>query len=144
MSKMLPIALMLTLLCSCIAPGIHKAVYNDDLVQVGHFVDLGKVNERQGSLNRTPLLLAAYYGNTEMAQYLCNHGADVNATDIKGQTALIYAAYYGFYEMAGLLLRKGADVDLKDHDGHTALYYAKFSRFYRIADLLEDKGASLQ
>lgn len=144
MSKMLSIGLMLTLLCSCMAAGIHKAVYNNDLMQVRHFVDLGKVNERQGRLNQTPLLLAASYDNTFMALYLCNHGADVNALDNKGQTALIYAASYGYFGMAGLLLRKGADVNLKDHDGHTALYYAKLSRFYRIVDLLENNGASLQ
>jgi ankyrin repeat protein len=45
---------------------------------------------RQGSLDQTPLLAAAYYDNKKIVQYLCNHGADVNARDKKGQTALIY------------------------------------------------------
>jgi uncharacterized protein len=144
MSKMLSIALMLMLICSCFATGIHKAVFNNDLDEVRSFVNEGKANERQGSLDQTPLLAAAYYDNKKIVQYLCNHGADVNARDKKGQTALIYAANYGYYELAGLLLRKGADVDLKDQDGHSALYYAKYSRYYRIVDILEDNGASLQ
>ena len=144
MPKILWIALMLMLLVSCFATGIHKAVYDNDMDQVGSFIKEGKVNERQGSLDQTPLLAAAYYDNKKMVQYLCNHGADVNARDKKGQTALIYAANYGFYELAGLLLRKGADVSLKDQDGRTALYYAKYSRYYRIVDILEDSGASPQ
>ena len=144
MPKILWIALMLMLLCSCFATGIHKAVYDNDMDQVGIFIKEGKVNERQGSLDQTPLLAAAYCDNKKMVRYLCNHGADVNARDRKGQTALIYAANYGFYELAGLVLRKGADADLKDQDGRTALYYAKYSRYYRIVDILEDSGASPQ
>ena len=53
MSRMLSIALMLILPSSCIAAGIHKAVYNNDLMQVRHFVNLGTDVYMQTFENKT-------------------------------------------------------------------------------------------
>ncbi|MEQ2252900.1 hypothetical protein ILYODFUR_026646, partial [Ilyodon furcidens] len=45
--------------------------------------------------NSTPLHLAAGYNNLEVAEYLLEHGADVNAQDKGGLIPLHNAASYG-------------------------------------------------
>ncbi len=71
---------------------------------------------------RTPLMLAAFNGNTAAAQALLRQGAPVNARDKNEMTALTWAAP----EVIALLLRSGADVHARDRFGRTALSYAAY------------------
>ena len=50
-------------------------------------------------------------GHLEVAKFLLDHGADVNARD---GFALIEASVYGHLEVAKLLLDYGADVNARD------------------------------
>jgi len=54
-------------------------------------------------------------------------GADVNATDIDGNTALMYAANLMLFDNVAVLLKKGADPTLKNKYDDTALSLAKNS-----------------
>jgi ankyrin repeat protein len=51
---------------------------------------------------------AAEEGYTEIVKLLIEKGADVNATDILGDTALMYAAEEGRTETVNLLKAAGA------------------------------------
>jgi ankyrin repeat protein len=55
-------------------------------------------------------------------------GADVKATDDKGQTALHHAARWGNAEVIDRLVTQGADIGHKDKEGRTPLTYAVQSK----------------
>ncbi len=66
-----------------------------------------------------PLTWAAVMGQTEAAELLLQHGADVNGRNRDGNTALHLAVFLGRAETAKLLLKNGADVNAKNDDGAT-------------------------
>lgn len=90
----------------------------------------------------TPLLLAAHYGNVQMAKQLLAQGADINAKDSEGEAALIKAVYQGHTEMVELLTAGGADVNAKDRYGMSALDIANRKKLMAIALHLERQGAA--
>lgn len=86
-------------------------------------------NERNADYNETALHLAVisdfYVGNScDMPKLLIEAGADVNATDNRGQTPLMWAVTKNVYAIE-FLIEKGASLDIKDHEGRTALDWAK-------------------
>jgi len=88
----------------------------------------------------TPLILAVYRGNNEVAKLLVDKGADVNANSAMG-TALMAAIVKGNTEMALYLLDHKADPNLVDDKGVTALMYAAMFRNAGIIKPLLGKGA---
>jgi ankyrin repeat protein len=73
---------------------------------------------------------------SEIAIYLIEKGANVNAQDGFGMTSLMWASYNGDVELVKLLLEKGADktVEVK---GQTALSAAEEKGFTEIIELLK-------
>lgn len=59
----------------------------------------------------------------EVAKYLIDNGADVNAKDVEGLTPLIWHVLHRNYEIVELLVEKGANVTVVDRFGKNALYY---------------------
>ena len=68
-----------------------------------------------------PLTWAAVMGQTEAAELLLQHGADINGRNREGNTALHLAMFLGRAETAELLLKSGADVTAKNDDGATPI-----------------------
>ena len=68
-----------------------------------------------------PLTWAAVMGQTEAAELLLQHGADINGRNRDGNTALHLAMFLGRAETAELLLKSGADVTAKNDDGATPI-----------------------
>ncbi|MCY4567665.1 MAG: ankyrin repeat domain-containing protein, partial [Candidatus Poribacteria bacterium] len=66
-----------------------------------------------------PLTWAAVMGQTEAAELLLQHGANVNGRNRDDNTALHLAVCLGRAETVELLLRSGADVKAKNDDGAT-------------------------
>lgn len=64
--------------------------------------------------NSTPLHLAAGYNNFEVAEYLLEQGADVNAQDKGGLIALHNASSYGHLEIAALLIKYNTQINAVD------------------------------
>jgi len=61
----------------------------------------------------------------DVAQYLLEHGIDVDAqADTEHSTPLHLATYYGGFKVAQLLLDHGADVNVRDKNGRTPLHGA--------------------
>ena len=56
----------------------------------------------------TILMLASYYGHTELVQLILSRGADPNLKDKQGRTALRRASDSGNLEVVELLKRAGA------------------------------------
>ncbi|GAQ83954.1 ankyrin repeat-rich membrane spanning protein [Klebsormidium nitens] len=75
----------------------------------------------------TALSSASRNGHKEVAAYLLEQGADVNAYDPDGATPLLAAADGGSAECVELLMRAGAIVDAKDRVGVSALIAASYN-----------------
>ncbi|XP_065849104.1 protein S-acyltransferase 24 [Euphorbia lathyris] len=79
---------------------------------------------------------AALNNRTAAAQYIIEHGGDVNAADHIGQTALHWSAIRGAIQVAELLLQEGARVEAVNMYGyqatHVAAQYGQTSFLYHI------------
>ena len=90
----------------------------------------------------TPLTYAATTGQTEVARYLLDQGANVNALSPNGTTALMMAVRGGYDPTVELLLARGADVNQHNENGATALSWAVRGGYDAIARALRAHGAS--
>jgi ankyrin repeat protein len=95
------------------------------------------LNERGSS----PLTLAAYYNNINVANYLIDKVDNINGNSDDG-TPLMAAVVKGHIEIAKALVEAEADPDLTDANGATALHYAVLFNNQELAILLMEAGAS--
>ncbi|XP_078426209.1 poly [ADP-ribose] polymerase tankyrase-1 isoform X2 [Cetorhinus maximus] len=91
--------------------------------------------------NSTPLHLAAGYNNLEVADYLLEHGADVNAQDKGGLIPLHNAASYGHVDIAALLIKYNTCVNATDKWAFTPLHEAAQKGRTQLCALLLAHGA---
>lgn len=70
------------------------------------------------------LHLAAYFGLKQLANYLLENGANIEAMTWNGRTPLHYAVSMNHDEMVRLLVQRGADVNTKDSYSSTPLHRA--------------------
>ncbi|KAL0340464.1 UNVERIFIED_CONTAM: protein S-acyltransferase 24 [Sesamum radiatum] len=67
---------------------------------------------------------AALNNRSAAAQYIIEHGGDINARDHTGQTALHWSAVRGAIQAAELLLQEGARVSAADFNGYQTTHVA--------------------
>lgn len=80
---------------------------------------------------------AAQGGHFEVAKFLVDHGADVNAQNNAGWTALMKAAMEGHLEVVRFLADGyDADIHIKNKEGETALTWAEAGGHQETADFL--------
>lgn len=106
--------------------------------------DLYKSNpDLINSLNESrtsPLILACYRGNVEVAKFLIENAKDINYNSDMG-TALMAATYKNHPELVKLLLDKKANPNAADTNGTTALSLAvQFKNSPLVQLLLEHKA----
>jgi len=95
-------------------------------------------------MNFTPLILACYKGNTEVASYLVKRVKDVNFNSSSG-TALAASIVKGNLALSKLLLENKADPNLADAGGMTPLLYAiQFKNTELVKLLLSHKADKKQ
>ncbi len=88
----------------------------------------------------SPLILACYRGNTEVAKFLIDHVKDVNYKSGEG-TALAGLAVKYNRDLVESLLKKKADPNIADTTGYTPLFWAvKFGNKELIEILLRYKA----
>ncbi|MBC8217965.1 MAG: ankyrin repeat domain-containing protein [Planctomycetes bacterium] len=80
------------------------------------------INAKEPSGGSTPLMVAAAFGQADVAELLIEKGANINGRSSDGGTALHGAAFFCHGEIMKLLLAKGIDVDAENARGETALY----------------------
>jgi hypothetical protein len=88
----------------------------------------------------SPLTLACYRGNNEVAKYMIENGCDINGFSKMG-TPLMAAIFKGNNEIAKMLIAKKASIEIADANGTTALIYATNFKNYEIVHLLILAGA---
>ena len=119
-----------------------------DAAKKGHLARVHKLvtsqnincRDSQGR-NSTPLHLAAGYNNLDVAEYLLEHGADVNAQDKGGLIPLHNASSYGHLDVAALLIRYNTEVNATDRWGFTPLHEAAQKGRTQLCALLLAHGA---
>ena len=88
----------------------------------------------------SPLLLACYRNNNEVAKFIIENGGDINGNSNMG-TPLMAAIVKGNNEIAQLLIEKKADLNLADKNGITALIYAvQFQNKTVLVNLIQNKA----
>ena len=96
-----------------------------------------KIFNTTNSEGYSPLTLACYRSNNDVAKLLLDNGSDINKQSPMG-TPLMASVVKGNLEMAKILLEKKADPDLTDTKKTTALIYAvQFKNIEMIKLLLE-------
>lgn len=99
-----------------------QAIENNDLATVTFLINMGaNVNTVTMYTKRTPLMLAIFNGNLEIAQMLCDKDADVNLKDINSLNILHFAVDSNRITNVEFALKLVSNVDEKDCNGWTAL-----------------------
>jgi len=93
-------------------------------------------NDRDESRGRTPLHMAAEYGDMELVDLLIRYRADVNAPDRDRNTPLHYAVMRGHKHVAEFLLKNRANSNAQNKEGRTPLHIAALNNNIEIAQLL--------
>lgn len=93
----------------------------------------------------TPLSLAAFFDETEIAKLLLKHGADpaLRATNPSKVNALHSAVAKGNYELCELLVATGMDLNLGQTQQVTALHSAAHRGHLKMVQLLVENGADI-
>jgi uncharacterized protein len=122
--------------------------YGDSAIMVasigGRLAIVKKLYARGAEINHpgwTPLIYAATGGHADVARYLIDAGANVNAASPNGTTALMMAVRGGHAAVVDLLLDRGADIGHRNADGATPLAWARRGGFDAIERALRRRGA---
>ncbi|XP_075695187.1 NF-kappa-B inhibitor delta [Rhinoderma darwinii] len=95
------------------------------------FLQYGLLDAKEHN-GKSPLLVAVAANQPEIVYDLLTLGADVNASDWKGQTALHVAGTYGLSDVLRVFLalqhQKNVDVEARNYDGLTPLHCAVISQ----------------
>ena len=103
---------------------IHDAAGEGNIEAVKQHIAAGTDVDAK-TRGETPLLWAARFGQSQVAELLIAEGADVNAKNVVGQTPLHWAAMAGHKEIIELLIAVGAEVNAKTKRGETPLDLAE-------------------
>ncbi|MGB5673098.1 MAG: ankyrin repeat domain-containing protein [Gemmatimonadota bacterium] len=105
--------------------------------------DAERIHETDDS-DRTPLHLAASYGQVPVAAFLLDSGADIDAREEDGETPLHYAAWRSRLDVGQLLIERGADLEIRNNWGRTPLLIvARETGNVDMADVLIEAGAEV-
>lgn len=80
-----------------------------DAAALTRYLDAGTPATATNEAGDSLVMLASYYGHTELVELLLARGADANQPNYKGQTPLAGAVFKGKPEIVRALLAAGAD-----------------------------------
>jgi hypothetical protein len=133
-----------------------KAVKSRDIKRVIELLERGANPNAKDEYGWTPLHHAAEVGSVDIAKFLIDKGAYVNARaerakyegcrrlDVSGITPLHIAACYGFLPLVELLLESGADPNAIDQCGRTPTYLAEGNGHKGVAALIKEYAAGIE
>lgn len=141
--SLLPAILLLAALPACCGE-IHDAARTGDIDTVTRLLDGGplEVNSLDES-GRTPLIIAAAAGQSDILSLLIERGALVNATNDRGATTLHFAASRGDSQIVRALIERGAVVNARAIGCATPLCWASSAGRVEAAEVLIARGANV-
>jgi ankyrin repeat protein len=94
-------------------------------------------------MNGWPMIVvAANHGRVDIVRAIIATGANLDASNDRGDTATIIAAYNNNLELVELLARSGANLDIRGNDGATALIWAVRKKHIEVVRTLLRYGAN--
>lgn len=124
----------------CFPPISHALqIHRTDIVKklLAHGANVNEPSRNEKNPYNTPLMIAAWGGNTEEVRLLVENGACINQQDKgNGFTALIKAVYQKNTETVKYLLTQNADTTICSFEKKTALDYAHEKNCQEIIALL--------
>ena len=126
-----------------LSKNLTKLSWNADLEQISMIINENPdlINQRLEN-DETLLTVAAYQGNTEIAEYLISKGININLRNKWDNTALHNAALRGYTDIAKLLIDNGASPDIRGPAGNTPLFFAARNEHADMVLLLLKAGSS--
>ena len=116
---------------------IHWAAERGDLAEVQRLItEDPALMELRDHYNRTPLLIAARYGHTEIVEGLLGQGADREAQAIDARDALYIASEQGHTAIVPILLDRGFAINQRADNGWTPLLIAAARGHVGVVELL--------
>lgn len=122
---------------------IHTAVQEGNLQAVRQILTehADALNVTEEPDETTPLHVAVYNGHLEIATYLIDAGAHLDASKANGSRPLHGAAFYGHPDCVRLLIESGAEVDIVNEGGFTPLLSGAAGLQWDCVALLREAGA---
>ncbi|XP_046567585.1 ankyrin repeat domain-containing protein 1-like isoform X4 [Haliotis rubra] len=119
---------------------LYSASGAGNLERVKRILSAGHVDiNTRGRYSMTPVMAAAWYGHSDVLEFLVGRGADVSLVSSSGDNVLHYACWGGHLETVKLIVSWNLlDVNARDNNGHTAVYWARGHQ--RMAEFLRSRG----
>ncbi len=112
----------------------------DGIQEINNLTSKGNVNAKNKN-GWTSLMIASYYGYTNLVKALIEDGADVNEKNNDGVTALMWASSEGHNDIVTQLINSKADVNAKNKRNATALSWANNYGHTQVISMLKKAGA---
>ncbi|MCH8047801.1 MAG: ankyrin repeat domain-containing protein [Planctomycetes bacterium] len=124
---------------------LARAISRGNLKETKKLLGKGarRINARQPAGGSTPLSTAALHGRLDIAKYLIERGANVNATNNDGNTPLHVAAFLCRREIVQLLLEKGGSPLKKNGRGETPINVVSSPWNKPLADFYTGIGSAV-
>ena len=120
---------------------LHNAAFNTHIKEAEALLLRGEPVNCLTLDGETPLHVAANTGNTQLVQLLCDHCADLDASDQHGDTPLAKGcAHLG---VTDLLISRGASVNIPNNWGDRTIHTAAFRGQPGVLRSLARAGASV-
>lgn len=124
-------------------PDIFDSVRQGDLNKVMQYIEINpEIANSLNSHNHSILIIAAYYGQESIINYLLPFSNNINYKSENG-TALAAAVVKNHLEIIKVLLNHNSDVNISDTNGVTPLMYAIMFKNEPVIKLLIQHGANL-
>ena len=121
---------------------LYGAAMDNNLKKARKLLRKGaNVNVRYSGV--TPLHAAAQKGHAQMATFLLDHGAEVDAETPRDATPLHFAAQCGSRAVVVVLVERGANLEARDDCGKTPLVLAAGADKVGALEELLDRGADM-
>ncbi len=125
---------------------IHDAVLAGKLEVVRQHIKAGTdINEKESMSGSTPLISAATFDKTDIAEALIQADANLTITNNDGTTALHAAAFFCRVEIVQLLIDANADKTLRNNFGATPreTVMGPFAQIKPIYEMMQQQLAPL-
>ena len=113
------------------------------LIEAGAKIDYSPDTWLHGDYYQTPVIQACIKGNVATLNTLIEAGADINLTNMEGESPLWLAVHHQQIEVVQICIDAGADVNMNINDGSSPLFHAVTKNYIEIARLLLKAGADV-